>query len=69
LNAKSIEKFKPQVDWKTRWYSTFDMLAVDLKMKDSIQEFISKQGQDTFFEERSAMNLIRAQFFNKKPNV
>ncbi len=43
---------KPQVDSKTRWNSTDDMLLVILKMKRSMDEFISKQGQcPTFVEE------------------
>lgn len=42
---------KPQLDSKTRWNSTFDMLRVNLKMKKSTDEFISKQGQDTTFVE------------------
>jgi hypothetical protein len=46
------EKFnKHQLDAKTRWNSTHNMLKVALKMKKSMNDFIAKQGLNTTFEQ------------------
>ena len=54
---------KPQLDVKTRWNSTYDMLVVNLKTQKSMNEFVFKQGLNTTLEEieddESSANLIR----------
>ena len=42
---------KPEIDSRASWSSTYSMLVVDLKMEKSMNECISRQEQDTIFEE------------------
>jgi hypothetical protein len=56
---------KPQVDSKTRWNSTYDMLLVNLKLKRSMDEFISKQGQCTTFVEEICDGYDQAKVVKK----
>lgn len=49
INHESFNK--PQLDVKTRWNSTYDMLVANLKTQKSMNEFVSKQGQNTTLEE------------------
>lgn len=42
---------KPQLDSKTRWNSTYDMLKIDMKLRPAIDLFIQQQGKDVGFDE------------------
>ncbi len=51
---------KPQLDVKTRWNSTYDMLATDLTMKISMDEFITKEGTQTSFRDLNTLQNVTA---------